>query len=389
MNFKIIYKYILSILLVVITLTSCKSELEKIDINNLDLQKAYQNKIIDTSKNSISKLNSIKQLISEYRKLEKENINNANFNFLIGRLYVKGANLPLYEIYFDSLNNKFTNKNIYETFIDSAIYYNLHSLELDKNQIHSMTNLCNIVHTDIINNTKSNQQSFLFTRSPDKFNILVNYIANNFENFLEFKGDTNRKMSQYIAEVGLYMLTAQIDNDKTKELDLNDANVRGRLSKIKVGLNYLNKVKEFGFLTSDDYKNKQQFYNTYVKKLDQILEEERIESQFNLIDIKHKYSNVNADAGIFGMLELYTNSDYTQAVGGYGESQSSLLHGRGSYSRSGHEISFSSSGGISFTGKARLDFKKNKLIITLPTGAVYVQDDEGYFIKNIISTKGY
>ena len=82
------------------------------------------------------------------------------------------------------------------------------------------------------------------------------------------------------------------------------------------------------------------------------------------------------------MLDLWTSSDYTQ-VG------SSTIRGRGTFSRDGSIIHFNSTSGISVSGDARFELdRNNRIIITLlSTGARYIQDDNGDYIKKNISTK--
>ncbi len=386
-NSLIFLKYIIPI---IILFSSCKSELEKISLNDLEAQKNYQNKIIDTSKTSIAKFNSIKLLIKEYKKIEEKNPRNPNLDFLIGRLYVLGANLPFYEVFFDLKKSDFNDQLIYEKFVDSSYYYNMHALDLDKDHINSMNNLCSILQIDFVNNNKSFQKSYIFKRNPTLFNNVINYIVNNSERFISPYGQNWKKdMSDFITEMSFYLLTVTIDDDKIKELNLNDQNFQIKLKKIEKCINYFDKGIEFKIVEKKFYNLAKDFYVPLISQVNRVVEDAQIESHFNDIDIKHKYSYVNSEAGVFGMLELYTNSDYTQGVGPYGATQSGFMHGRGSYSRNGHKITFYSSSGISMTGDARLELVNNKLIIILTTGAVYVQDDQGYYIKNIISTKDW
>ena len=186
-----------SILISIVLISSCASDLEKIKLSDLDAHKMYQNKILDTSKSSHSKLNSIRSLILEYKKLENENLQNSNLNYLIARLYGIGAELPFYDIYFDSLKNQFIDQVTYESFVDSSIYYNMRSLEIDKSNILSMNNLCSIFQTDIGVNIKSNQKSFLFKRNPELFGKVINYIVNNFQQFIAVGSDREKKATKF------------------------------------------------------------------------------------------------------------------------------------------------------------------------------------------------
>ena len=67
-------KKIFQIVVVAVFVFSCKSELSKIDINQVELHRKYQDSILDLSKNADSNLMSLKMLISDYKNLKIDRI---------------------------------------------------------------------------------------------------------------------------------------------------------------------------------------------------------------------------------------------------------------------------------------------------------------------------
>ena len=105
-------------------------------------------------------------------------------------------------------------------------------------------------------------------------------------------------------------------------------------------------------------------------------------------DLKHKYSYVKLledGSYVFGMLDLYTDNDYTQAISVNRMTQS----GRGTFTVNGNTLSLHKTSGIAIDGDLSISKGDNgKLWLTLSNGVTYVEDDEGYFIKNVVVTPG-
>ena len=104
------------------------------------------------------------------------------------------------------------------------------------------------------------------------------------------------------------------------------------------------------------------------------------------VEVRHKYSYVklNEDGSkVAGMLELYGNNDFTQAVTINGFTQS----GRGTFYVNGNKLTLSRTSGIAIDGV--LDISKgsdNKLWLTLTNGVTYVEDDNSSFLKSMTVT---
>ena len=67
---------------------SCKKGAAKLDINDVNAHRAYQDSLLKKSSISIEILQVIRQLVNEYRDLEVENKDsNTNYNYYVSRLY--------------------------------------------------------------------------------------------------------------------------------------------------------------------------------------------------------------------------------------------------------------------------------------------------------------
>ncbi len=104
------------------------------------------------------------------------------------------------------------------------------------------------------------------------------------------------------------------------------------------------------------------------------------------LDLRHKYSYVklNEDGSmVAGLLELYGTNDYTQAATINGFTQS----GRGTFYINGDNVTLSRKSGIAIDGVLTISKgNDNKIWLTLSNGVTYVEDDNSYFIKNMIVT---
>jgi hypothetical protein len=104
-------------------------------------------------------------------------------------------------------------------------------------------------------------------------------------------------------------------------------------------------------------------------------------------DLNHKYSYVKLledGNSVSGLLDLYGSNDYTQAVVASGFTQS----GRGTFAVNGNILTLKKTSGIAIDGNLKISKNDGKIWLTLNNGITYVQDDEGYYIRNIESTPG-
>lgn len=380
-------KYLINIIILLIFFTSCKSEIQKIDLKDVEAHRNYQNKLIDSCKTSELKLITINRLITEYKKLDVKDNERAKLYYLIGRLNHIGFTLPFDDVYYDSLSNKFVDQSSYEYFVDNTYDYYKKSLLIDSNFIKPMVGLSNFMweEAEIAYKTK-NKSSFL-QRNQNAYSELMNYIVNNSLRFIDIDKTPDKTDSKKIVESSL-LINATIDEDKSNGIKLNDPNTQAKLKHIEASFKFLDQVN-VGFIKKSIYTRFKNYYMPYINQANTILEQARIENEFNQINIQHKYAFVDADAGVYSSLDLTDPKTYIQVGGVFGDFQNTIS-GRGRYSRNGHTLVFLSTSGISVSGEARLEYENNKLvIIILNTGAVYVQDDDLYYIKNFTSTQSF
>ena len=116
---------IFQIIIVAFFVTSCKSELSKIDINQVELHRKYQDSILNLSHNPDSNFQSLKTLISEYKNLKIDNKEkNENYLYLIARLYslYNSEKFPFKGIVFDTIKKQMIDSNLYKNYYDSSMY---------------------------------------------------------------------------------------------------------------------------------------------------------------------------------------------------------------------------------------------------------------------------
>lgn len=384
-------------LFILIIFFSCKHGAEKLDINDIEAHRAYQDSAIAKGKTSDEKILIIKKLVSEYLDLNLKNKDtSSNYHYYVGRAYGNLFDLPFDGVLYDTINNKMYDSSLIYNYLVNGLYYNKLALELHPLNIWAFNVFINILNWEAFY-FGINKKGYPVNKNPEKFDNYITYVVSNCLNFDKIDTSENKTKTRFFVENSISLLEEKLFNINS---ELND-NIPILDDKINIFLqygelvSYLDKYNSNVVFSRTYYENLKIRLNPSLIKARKLFEENKIlkqkiaiEDQFNNINIKHKYSHVNSEAGVLGLLDLYTNSDYTQAFGAYGATKNGFLHGRGTFSRNGHKITFYSTSGISLTGDARLEFSDNKLLIILSTGAVYVEDDAGYYIKNIISTKG-
>jgi hypothetical protein len=101
-----------------------------------------------------------------------------------------------------------------------------------------------------------------------------------------------------------------------------------------------------------------------------------------------RYSYVDPNAGVIGMITLGRDKVFTQVglVSGNGFKTSG--HGTFEITEGENDLALllKRESGVAFNGVASLKSDSGTITITLPTGARYIKDENGYYIKNQIST---
>ena len=104
------------------------------------------------------------------------------------------------------------------------------------------------------------------------------------------------------------------------------------------------------------------------------------------LELRHKYSYVKFiedGSKVAGMLELYGTNDYTQAVTLNGFTQT----GRGTFFINDGNLTLNRTSGIAIDGNLVITKgSDNKIWLTLNNGVTYVEDDDSYYLKNMVVT---
>ena len=227
-------------------LFSCKSKLEKIDLNDIVSHRTYQDDALAKSKNFDDSLLILRSLIKDYRNL---NGDNSNYYYYLARLYHQINYLNIFKLY-DSTNKSLFIPNLYTNFIDSSYFYAEKSLFMDKQNIHSMRVLCRTFHIERQQYIKCQTNiPISFNRDSVKWNERLNFIFNNALSFTKNDTSNSQKSSREIVELALNNLDfAFFENYK---FDKNDKNKISALILYGQLFNHISKFKDFVFINFD------------------------------------------------------------------------------------------------------------------------------------------
>jgi hypothetical protein len=205
------------------------------------------------------KIEKYRTLINYYSN-EELNIPISVRFYELGYTYGGLANLPFNEVYYDSLTNNFIDKESYEKYIDSAIYYDKNVMYLNKSQIYALNNLCNASLTDIYNSSITNPQSFTSLRNQSEFTERLLFIVRNYKWILLYdatKDETKLKCKNYIIE-SIFLLAHSVDISVTSD---NKNQIHTEMTEImKASSDYLDKSKNFILLNPEEYRNTKKEY---------------------------------------------------------------------------------------------------------------------------------
>mgnify|MGYP003353618903 CR=1 FL=1 len=98
----------ITFLSVISFVSSCKTGAANIDINDVEMHRAYQDTLIYKSKTSVEVIQCVKRLISEYKRLSNYDLeNNSNYNYYLSRLYGKIFDISYFGGIYDTINKKY------------------------------------------------------------------------------------------------------------------------------------------------------------------------------------------------------------------------------------------------------------------------------------------
>ena len=186
---------------------SCKSPIEKIGLANVDLQRNYQDSIISLDTIYSNQYLRVRDLISQYKKVEKDFNNFFYYNYYLGRLYSKSFDMPFDSIYLSIDKSQLIRENDYINTVDSGLYYAKRSLDLNPDYVKSMRLFAFILVRDFLNY----QDYFklvpgLVKRNSEKFNEYQNYLNNNCLSYFEIDTSHNKIDSRIIYESAAFFL---------------------------------------------------------------------------------------------------------------------------------------------------------------------------------------
>jgi len=231
-------------------LLSCKSNFEKLNIDDLKGNEKYQDESLSISKNFQDSVKIINDLIGHYFSMKSEGKEqNSKYNYCIARLYYQINNLNLNAIY-DSKSKKLKDKVFYSNCYDSAYYFAEKSLNIDSNNIYAMYLLSSNFYFE--------RQRFLLDKNEiplsglknaELYNKRWNYILNNAIRFTGLDTTSKKYLSRTIVEIALYNLDFNIsDNynfDKNDENEIFTLVIYGKL------YDYLSQFKDFILIKFD------------------------------------------------------------------------------------------------------------------------------------------
>jgi hypothetical protein len=372
---------------------SCKKGAAKLDINDVEVHRAYQDSILNQTKSSIEGLQKLQLLIEEYKSLERDqDRENSNLDYYIARLYNNIFYKPAFYLIFDTVSNNVIDTITYIKFKDSARLYAKKSLNVDKNNLYAYALLADNLYMETATFYRSNNRApFQAIKSINEFTSNLNLVAENAMRLYGIDTSTGKSKGQTIIEYSYYFINMfALKNFNYDNVDYENNSTS--IIQLEKYMSVLDKSETFYKLNKKFYLSDNKAIKNIIKiakiKLEEInkKEQEEIEANkrreaLNNINLKHKYSYVNSYAGVSAQLDLWTSSDYVQVT-------TAGTRGRGIYSREDDILHFTSTSGISLTGDVKIELDKNyNIILTiLSTGARYIQDDNGYYIKNNIST---
>jgi hypothetical protein len=230
---------------------SCKSRLEKLNIDDIKGHETYQDDVLKKAKNFTDSIIKINDLIGEYLSLKSETdlTKTSNYNYYLSRLYGQIYWIPFSRLY-DSSSKKIINPVLYKNYYDSTFFYAQKSLSIDSSNIRAMYLLCI--------NFYDERNRFLYDKENIPFSGLVNselwnqrnsYIINNALRFTEMKYNENDSLSRCIAEIALNSILMFFDGDYV--FDRSDRNKTNNLYVSGKLYRYLKKFDQFLVINFD------------------------------------------------------------------------------------------------------------------------------------------
>lgn len=234
-------KYIyISLLISLLFIFGCKSRIEKIDIENIDVNINFIDSSINKAYANESLNKSLNDLIIEYKSLNnRPGINKNNLALYIGKLYTNLCVSGYYDL------DKYIVMNL-----DSANYYLHNSLQMENINYYNFSELIylNITEYDLVNKNKNKVDA--------NSNVIKNTIFI-IDNAISYINKSNRKKSALIeinklANQQLFKENVHLSNSQLKILNIISKQLDD-INKAELEANRINRIKQICGPYLDNY----------------------------------------------------------------------------------------------------------------------------------------
>ncbi len=225
---------------------ACKKGAAKLEINDIEAHRAYQDSLILKQSDPTEQLKVVKLLITEYLNLDsKDKEINSNYNYYLSRLYSSISSLPMSGIFYDSLNKKVINMDVYKNFYDSSYYYSELALKYDPKNIRAMSVYANTLFWESERYKLYKKDGIILPHSSiennQKWNNRMNYLYSNFSKFSDIDVSKNKEISKSIFE-HTFPFIAQVASDIVRKgVDWSSDNDLFLLNYTGICIDFLNK----------------------------------------------------------------------------------------------------------------------------------------------------
>lgn len=381
-------------ILAILFLISCKHGASKIDIKDVEKHRAYQDSAIAKVKTPTEKLDVTKALISEYRNLDfKEKNSSSNYNYYLGRLYsniITGV-VPFNGFLYDTINKKLNDPIFYSNYIDSAIYFSELALNQNSNNLYAFFNIVLTLNLNQIYFEEKIQEYSAMPnysiRNNNEYQRNINYVFNNSIRFLNIDTSMDKYKARFSVEFSFLRMSLSLSN---KKLEYSNANAMNQVLQIDEYISAIDKFPDLLFWKKEFYEKHKNYWQPIIAQVKQ--EKKRQEEEALMLkklanlDLLHRYWYVDAVANVSAQIDLGGWDIYAYTSGDLGGNI--LMRGHGDWKRPyTNQITITPTSGITLSGNVSVGLNSSdKIILTLPNGVVYIQDDDGYYFKNRIST---
>jgi hypothetical protein len=290
-----------------------RSEIEKIGIDNVEKQRAYQDSILNKKVNK-SLFISLRELIAQYQEINDQEIeNNPNYIYYMARLYHYISNIEP-ETFIDSTNNILIFQNEYKNMYDSAVYFANRLIEVRPSDIKGYYFLA---YTLFFDNVRYHSKAFgknviypiYSNRNPTNYANATNLIYKSLENNFSIDTSNNKEMSQSIGEIALKLKSSDLvekHNGSFSEsmlVDFTDTDLQTIIDFSKM-FERVSKIKKYIFINDGNRENFK-ILSSFAKPSQTIYKR------------RHFWDNVTADVyknGNCNKIWIFSNGLYTQEL---------------------------------------------------------------------------